>query len=249
MPDYSPNQEIVNLSLEELRHIMQWVRDRENIHDPVTVLIGGWAVESYNPHLGSVDIDLLTNNETKESLKYYLRQQREFTPYRKTLVINTVAKSTPYGEIRIDFGSREMLYPFEGREESLDLNICEGNTEIRKIRNEIDAVVPNKSLLLLFKTKAAWDRGYRIDNNKSDDPEWERSKLIKDYADILALLDPNFETGYLDIGFLGEQFRRFSFLIGCIETIPFNQDALLRYGRIDHETARRTFEKLFPLIE
>jgi hypothetical protein len=49
MPEYSPTQQIIELSLGELRNIMQWVRKREKIDEnPITVL-GGWAVDAYNP--------------------------------------------------------------------------------------------------------------------------------------------------------------------------------------------------------
>lgn len=249
MPPYSPDQVILDLSFDELRYILLWVEKREkNLVQPITVLIGGWAVYAYNPYLGSLDIDLLTNNDTKESLKYELRAKRGFQHYRKALIENTVVKYTDYGEIKIDFGSRERLYPFEGREESLNLDICDGNTEIRNIRGDISAVIPNKSLLLLFKLKAAWDRAYRIKKGTSDDTEFERAKLIKDYADILALLDPSVERGYFDFSFLGEQFKRFHFLEDIIRVIPDSYDALSRYGRIDQQTARQACEKLLLLI-
>ncbi|MEA2076000.1 MAG: hypothetical protein U9O85_09800 [Euryarchaeota archaeon] len=69
MPEYSPSQRIIDQSLEELKHIMQWVRLRgETDEKPVTVLIGGWAVDAYNPWYGSIDIDLVTNHTTKSIL-------------------------------------------------------------------------------------------------------------------------------------------------------------------------------------
>ena len=73
MPTYDPNPQIISKSLEELKFILNWVRERgETADTPVTVLVGGWAVDAYNPYYGSVDIDIVTNNRTKESLKYIL---------------------------------------------------------------------------------------------------------------------------------------------------------------------------------
>ena len=248
MPEYSPSQKIIDQSLEELKHIMQWVRQREeNKDNPVTVLIGGWAVYAYNPWYGSLDIDLVTNNSTKESLKYYLLHSRGYEYYR-LFRPHSVAKFTHDGPIIIDFGSKEAEDPFEGRHEKLDLNILDGNTEIRKIRGEVPAAVPTRSLLLLFKLKAAWDRAYRIENEKSDDLEWENGKLIKDYADILALLDYEYGGTDIDIAFLGEQFSHFEFLKECLKIIPDNLDVLTKYGRMDQKTARETCEKLLLLL-
>ncbi len=45
MPEYSPSQRIIDLSLEELKYILQWVRAREgNDKNIVTVLkvVGPW---------------------------------------------------------------------------------------------------------------------------------------------------------------------------------------------------------------
>ena len=67
--------------------------------------------------------------------------------------------------------------------------------------------VPKRTILLFLKLKAAWDRTYRIENSTSADPEWDRSKLIKDYADILALLDPKYGGMNIDINELASLFE------------------------------------------
>jgi len=248
MPEYSPSQRIIDQSLEELKHIMQWVRSRgETDEKPVTVLIGGWAVDAYNPWYGSIDIDLVTNHTTKSSLMWHLRNERGYEHYRSP-GLHSVAKNTSDGQIIIDFISKETRDPFEGRPEKLDFNILDGNTEIRNIRDVVPAAVPTRSMLLLSKLKASWDRAYRLKHGTSEDAEWDRGKLIKDYADILALLDPKFGGEYLDMAFLGEQFSRFDFLKGCLKRIPDNYDALTKYEKMDRETARQTCKKLLLLL-
>ena len=82
---------------------------------PITVLVGGWAVYSYNKWYGSVDIDLVTNSKTRQSLMWYLRNERGFVPQRDEMAPTTVAKNVHDGKILIDFGSREDIYLFEGR--------------------------------------------------------------------------------------------------------------------------------------
>jgi len=250
MPEYSPEElEIVEQSLEELKHILQWVRPREeNKKNPVTVLIGGWAVYSYNNYGGSLDIDLVTNNKTKRDLKWYLLNERGYEHYRKH-GSHSVAKLIPNNkEIIIDFISRETRDPFEGRTEILNFHILEGHTEIKEIKGKVPAAVPTRSLLLLFKLKAAWDRAYRLKHKTSGDTSWESGKLIKDYADILALLDPAYGGTDIDIAFLGEQLTHFEFLKACLERIPDETDALKKYREIDRETARDTCNKLLLLL-
>jgi len=67
------DQRIAAESLEELRFIFNWVRERvESAENPVTVLVGGWAVYAYNPWIGSIDIDLVTNGDTKDRLMRFL---------------------------------------------------------------------------------------------------------------------------------------------------------------------------------
>jgi hypothetical protein len=67
MPIYNPGPVIIEASIAELQNIGIWLHDRdEDPTIPKTVLIGGWAVDAYNPYLGSVDIDLVTNSKTKK---------------------------------------------------------------------------------------------------------------------------------------------------------------------------------------
>ena len=67
------DQRIAAESLEELRFIFNWVRERvESAENPVTVIVGGWAVYAYNPWIGSIDIDLVTNGDTKDRLMRFL---------------------------------------------------------------------------------------------------------------------------------------------------------------------------------
>jgi hypothetical protein len=239
MPLYDPNPQIIEKSLEELEFIFKWVRqDEETADKPKTVLVGGWAVDAYNPWYGSIDIDLVTNNRTKQSLMYILRTEREYEHYRRE--VHTVYKPTANGEIIIDFASREEHYKFEGRDEELNFSILEGQTIIKTIRNRISAAIPTRSLLLLFKLKAAWDRSYRLKSETSYDLDWEHGKLVKDYADIIALLDPMRGGTELDLNFLGDNLNEFHLLKECLKKIPENRDAIAKYNGIDSQSIRTT---------
>jgi hypothetical protein len=61
---------IAEESLKELKRIFAWITEREGHLDrPITILVGGWAVYSYNGYWGSVD----------------RRGQREKDPVKQTL--------------------------------------------------------------------------------------------------------------------------------------------------------------------
>ncbi|MCX9085678.1 MAG: hypothetical protein OIN87_12865 [Candidatus Methanoperedens sp.] len=102
---------------------------------------------------------------------------------------------------------------------------------------------------MLFKLKASWDRSFRIESETSDDLEWERGKLTKDYADIIALLDPIRGGTELDFNFLGEKLTKFDFLKDCLRKIPENQDAIDKYHGMDHKKVQDTINQLLQLIE
>jgi len=248
MPRFDLDQRIVAESLEELTFILNWVKERgEPAENPITVLVGGWAVHAYNPWIGSIDIDLVTNRNTKDSLMRDLIAGRNYEHFRVP-GMHTVHKSTNYGQsILIDFGNRDELYRFEGRKEELNFDSLNGQTTIKEIRG-LPIPVPTRSLLLLFKLKASWDRAYRIEEETSDDMFREQGKLIKDYADIIALIDPARGGRDIDTGFLGEKLVDLYFLKECLRKVPENRDAVGMYSRMSQQAVRDTIVRLLSLV-
>lgn len=249
---YDPPPAIIAMSLEELNFILNWIREEqgESYNNPITVLIGGWAVDAYNPWYGSVDIDLVTNSRTKNRLKRILIRRRGYESYRIPSIINTVSKPTGDGDFReiiIDFILRRRI-KFEGQEAYLDFNVPNEQTIVRELRGGISAVVPKRSMLLLLKLKASWDRAYRIENETSEDIEKEKAKFIKDDADILALIDPNHGGTELDLNFLGEKLDEFGFLKERLRNVPQNRDAVEKYRLMNEETVRNIIRRLLLVI-
>lgn len=223
------SEPLARRSLSELKNILQWLEERgEDPDDPTTVLIGGWAVYAYNPYFGSIDIDLITNNKTRKSLMYYLRKEHGYSP-ETFQGRRTVTKMTEYGKVIIDFGSRETKDRFEGRAEVLDFGLVDGNTVLKELSG-LRVPVPSRALMVLFKLKAAHDREYRIQSETSHDLEWEKGKLVKDYADVLALVDPERGGAEIDIGFLGENLVKFPFLEQYLQKAMENLDGIKKYG-------------------
>lgn len=238
----------MDASREELIEIFHWIRAREkDERNPITVLVGGWAVYSYNRWYGSVDIDLVTNSKTRQRLMKYLRDKRGFVPQRDELVPTTVVKNIPEGKILIDFGSREDIYRFEGRGEECPFSLLDGRTVVREIDAGFPVTVPERTLLLIFKLKAAWDRSFRIQNGTFSDEEWEGAKMRKDRADILALIDPDAGGIEIDIQYLGERLHEYPFLIEVLREIPDDIDAINMYRRMSQEKAQDSIERLLLL--
>ena len=123
MVRYEIYQEIIEESLKELIFIINWINKREkDLDNPITVLIGGWAVDAYNPWYGSVDIDLVTNNRTKNHLKQILFETRGYERLKSPLV-NTVYKPIKADQqILIDFANKQGHHRFEGRNDELKSN-------------------------------------------------------------------------------------------------------------------------------
>lgn len=248
MMQYDQMSDIARFSFNELDVIIQYLHDKEEHDNPTTVLIGGWAVDSYNPWFGSIDIDLITNNSTRTSLMYYLRKNRGFEPYRLAGVPTSVKKDTEAGPVIIDFASRQKPFPFEGKDSNLDFSILDGNTETREIRGGIEMAVPNRATLLILKLKAIWDRHYRIVHGKNTNIVWETGKLIKDHADILALIDFNYGGNQIEISVLGELLEKYPFLEESLTSVYDSDEGVEKYGRMSQNDAKTIIDRMISLI-
>ncbi len=248
MASYEGLRSIVSISLEELQEIARYLQDREDPHAPVTVLIGDWAVHSYNPWYGSIDIDLITNSKTRGSLQEHLVKNRGFIRDRRPDDTKYVRKPTPRGSILIDFGTREREDPFEGHGCCMSYAVLDGRTRLRPIGDGLSFPVPERTTLLVLKLKAASDREFRIDNGTSHDPEWEKGKLKKDRADIMALLDPDGGGHEVDLYFLGETMERYPFMKRCLLQTASDLEAVEFYGRMDQDGAEDLIERMLSLI-
>ena len=81
-----------------------------------------------------------------------------------------------------------------------------------------------------MKFKAAWDRSWRYNHGKSHNPEWEFSKIIKDYSDILALIDPDKGGRDLEVEQMGEFFSKHEFIKPVLDRISESRAAAEKYG-------------------
>ena len=251
MPPYNPNPAIIEASLRELRKIVEWTTTRAQAPEgALLVLIGGWAVDAYNPYLGSIDIDLVTNSRTKRSLMHHLNNHEGYRYNNQFPLGKTVLKETEHGPIILDFSSFGTENSFEGhRGIPFTLDILRGNTVTKRIRNGPEIAVPNRAVLVLLKLKAAWDRTYRIEHGiPLFDEQWERSKMVKDCADVLALIDPDCGGYEIDLEILGREIERFDFLREQLRRIPTIDAARERYERMTEKTILTVCDNLLSIL-
>jgi len=236
---------IADESLKELKIIFEWVKAREDkLEESRTVLVGGWAVYSYNRYWGSIDIDIITNNKTRRSMRKFLLDDHGYHPDVDPDSIS-VYKDTSAGQVVIDFANRDED-PFEGNHGSLDLGIVDGHTEVRLIGSQ-EVPVPSRSVLLMMKFKAAWDRNWRYERKLSPDLDWEFSKIIKDYADILALIDPAKGGNEIEIELLGDFFTEHDFIQPVIDLISESHVAADKYN-VPSEQAKGFVERFKSMV-
>jgi len=252
LTNYNPTPTIISESLDILHFIWNYVNEHESLHSPnPMVVIGGWAVHAYNPWFGSLDIDLITSNNMRESLKHYLKKDMGFETYRLPYTTaSSVCKKSSEGQlIIIDFATYEKDQRFEGSEHNFSFEILRHNTTIRAINNNISIRVPNRSVLLIFKLKAAWDRNFRIEKETSHDTEWERGKLLKDYGDILALLDPSKGSREIMIEIVGEYLTQYWFLKECFSRLIQSDEPFEFYRGVSPDQGKRIISDLLEMVE
>jgi hypothetical protein len=247
MQPYSVDPRIFDESLDELDMILQWVTEREGRKGAQnTFLVGGWAVYAYNDTLKSIDVDLVTNSDTRNSLKHFLTSENGYKPYTDESG-TTISKRTDYGEIIIDFATTSDPCNFLGRTESLSFSEISNRYREIPIRS-VNARIPERTLLLLYKLKAAHDRTYKIDHSLYRDPEWGQGKLVKDYADVIALLDPARGGRNIDLYYLGDKLKEWNFLRDYLAGIPGQRESIDRYGKMDRTDVERLIDNLLSLI-
>lgn len=174
----------------------------------------------------------MLNSRDRSGLQHWLRSERGCTPVRKqdTGWFGARKVVAPGMEFVVDIATYDEIHRFEGSEEALSFDlVLDHHTRVRLPSGSIR--IPSRSLLVLYKAKAAWDRDHRLQQGTAREPAWEQDKLVKDRADILALMDPGDEGPIVwDLRLLGETFRRVPFLASVFEAIPEDPEAIGLYG-------------------
>ncbi len=240
----------------ELNCILDYLGEKTDGDNP-TVLVGGWAVYAYNPYEKSTDIDLVLNAKRRGRLLSWLITEHAYERIKKERDgwqgtwkdFEGPLEDPRPRRIYVDVAGYNEDHRFEDRDERLNFELVrehhvEGKVNGKRVK------IPTRSLLLLFKAKACYDRTIRLENGTSLDETYDEDKLVKDRSDVLAILDSGTSGPDWEIGFLGEQMAELPFLIDVLKAIPSDESALARYGegKLSRAAASEIIDSLLGLI-
>ncbi len=178
---------------------------------------------------------------------YLLTSERGFVkepdPFsgRKDVVLAT-ARGRP---IRIDFAYMSKEDPFEGTGDKLPMGLVADHSAVVDVGGW-RIPLPSRTMLLVLKAKAAWDRRWRLENDRSREPVLEEEKLAKDGADIMAIADSFEGAEFVGIGLLGEVLEMYPFLGDVLAGVGDDRREVETYGR-DPGPARERIGRMLEL--
>jgi hypothetical protein len=145
----------------------------------------------------------------------------------------------------------------EDEEKELPFELCSREEYIKRLdlENGLEAYIPRKSLLFLYKLKAFRDRSYDLKTKGAtlltSRREWLSAKRAKDGSDMIALLDPNPYTFLIkekfDISLFEKIVEEFNlhFALESLDQLPFIVDSLNNYPNATSEDLQNWIKKLY----
>jgi hypothetical protein len=217
-------------SYDEVNHIARWYADHRGRSEkpPTLLLIGGWAVYKHNPYTFSRDIDLVVTSNARQSLVHWLRNERGFVKERDAMGEQSVMLRCPQGTIELDHVPTTAKNQFHGRKETLPFGMAREHSIVVDFEEGF-LPIPERGPLFLLKLKALHDRLFDIKTGKGN-IEWLKLKVIKDRADILALVHMERGAEGIDLGLVGKELERLAFLMTPLETVSSDAAACRLYG-------------------
>lgn len=257
-------------SYEELLNVLEWFSN----FGLIPVLIGGWAVFAHNSYFGSVDIDFVGWSMRGRFLDTIERYERVHgyeevrspglgveIAYRKPITEND--RVLGYVEVDVCTFEADTGGFHEEAGKKLPYSLC-GNPELvrraafSEERTRAVAYVPRKSLLFLYKLKALRDRSFDLRTKGAimnvERREWLRTKVEKDGADLIALLDPEPERyvikDEMDFGLVKQLVERQSlyFALESVRRLPTLRRSISRHINIDQNMVEKWVSLFFEKI-
>lgn len=251
-------------SYRELLSILEWFAH----FSLIPTLIGGWAVFVYNSYFGSVDIDLVGPSMGGNFLGTIERYERAHNyeevrsaglgieaAYRKPIV----KKNKIFGYVEIDVCTFEANVGsfHEDSIKKLPYKLCGDPELVRSVtfNHKSVAYVPKKPLLLLYKLKALRDRTYDLNTRGAvmsvKKREWMRTKVEKDAADLIALLNPEPDQCFVKEEFNFQLLKRLiekhdlDFALESVKELPNRKKVLERHPGIKPKIIEQWIEIFF----
>jgi len=255
-------------SYKELLNLLEWFSH----FSLIPTLIGGWAVFVYNSYFGSVDIDLLGPSMGGRFLDVIERYERTHgyeevrsaglgieAAYRKPITRHDRA----FGYVEIDVCTFEADTGsfHEDPNKTLPYALCADPRLVKDVTfdEKMAVCVPRKSLLFLYKLKAFRDRAFDLKTRGAvmsvERREWVQTKLEKDGADLIALLNPEPERYVieeeLDFRLLKQLLEKqnLHFALEGIKELPNMKKSVERHASIEQRTVEKWVKTFFERLE
>ena len=255
-------------SYKELLNLFEWFSH----FSLVPTLIGGWAVFVYNSYFGSVDIDLVGPSVGGRFAEVVERYERAHgyeevksaglgveAAYRKP--VSRQGRFFGYVEIDVCTFEADTGSFHEDPNKKLPYALC-GNPEFVKnvsFNEKLGVYVPKKSLLFLYKLKAFRDRAFDLKTRGAimgiERREWMQTKLDKDGADLIALLNPKPERYVirveLDPRLLKQLLEKqnIHFALESIKELPTMKKSVQRHVGIEQRMIKKWVKTFFERLE
>jgi len=255
-------------SYKELLNLLEWFSH----FSLIPTLIGGWAVFVYNSYFGSVDIDLVGPSMGGHFLDVIERYERAHgyeevksaglgieVAYRKPVT----RQGRVFGYVEIDVCTFEADTGsfHEDPNKKLPYALSGDPRFVRNVtfNDKLAVYVPRKSLLLLYKLKAFRDRAFDLKARGAvmgvERREWMQTKLEKDGADLIALMNPEPERYVIkeELDFrllkqlLGKQ--NLQFALENIKGLPNMKKSVERHVGIEQRTIKKWVKTFFDRLE
>ncbi|MBD3170974.1 hypothetical protein GF326_00740 [Candidatus Bathyarchaeota archaeon] len=255
-------------SYQELQDLLLWFHHQ----GPIPIIIGGWAVYLYNPYLGSVDIDLVgpSMGGLFDATLEGFERERDYqavttgpaylgTSFRKPIYRDELVVG--YMEIDACTYENDPKVFHEDPAKVLPYSLCGRPgflTEVSLGQN-LEARIPVKSLLFLYKLKALRDRQYDLEVGRAvlgtERVAWLEAKIVKDGSDLISLLDPKPVNAVveqiLDPQIVKELIDEFDlgFCHKSIDSLPDLVNSCAQYRNIDPSRVRSWTSLLLEQIQ
>jgi hypothetical protein len=242
-------KDLLEKAHDEFVNFITWMNKKIG-HYPM--IIGGWAVYTYNPYYGSKDIDVVfmgrgifqrVVNLYMAANGYTLKDKGVF----ENIFEKDVKTETGVSSINIDACSKEDKNIFkEDPDKELPWDIAFRNSNTIELKSGVFHFAPKPSLLLLYKLKAMRDRIYDLRGPQGlEQRRYLEGKIFKDKADSIALLDPKnrYKVAKDEFYQFADKHKVMDIMKDSLRIIYEDIEAMRFYGA-DVSSARAWLEKL-----
>lgn len=249
--------EVIALSREEFSRFVGFCNDKYGAHP---IIIGGWAVDYYNPYYGSKDIDVVFEARPAmyDPILIHFFRTNGYEKYSKDILgLETMFRkkvATSNGVEFIDIDACSIYDPnlfHQHKEKELPYKLLTKNL-LQAEKKGVSFTIPKLDLLFLYKLKAYADRDFETAEAETiEDVQYFTSKRDKDGADLIALADTTVCRHRLDpdkIGELAQNQSAGNILKEALIEVTENPAARDWYGKSSSAQIQKNFKPILDSL-